>query len=174
MAALLDNPGFRAGLALALTVLLTAAAILLLGDGAYPWVKAVHVMAVIAWMAGLLYLPRLFVYHADAKPQSELSETLKVMERRLLTIIINPAMVITWALGLYLAVSGGWFSGSGWLHVKLLLVVILSGIHGLLSKATREFANDRNTRSARYYRILNEVPALLMIGIVILVIVKPF
>ena len=93
---------------------------------------------------------------------------------RALTIIINPAMVITWVLGLYLAVSGGWFSGSGWLHVKLLLVIILSGIHGLLSKATREFANDRNTRSPRYFRILNEVPALLMVGIVILVIVKPF
>jgi protoporphyrinogen IX oxidase len=165
--------GLRAAIALAVTVGLTALAIFMSGDAAYPWVKAVHVIAVIAWMAGMLYLPRLFVYHAEAKAGSELSETLKIMERRLLKIIINPAMIITWALGLWLAWSGGWFHAP-WLHGKLLLVVALTVVHGILAKATRLFAEDRNTRSTRFYRILNEVPAVLMIGIVILVIVKPF
>jgi protoporphyrinogen IX oxidase len=158
---------------LGVVVVAAIAAGLLMGDAAYPWLKALHVVAVIAWMAGLLYLPRLFVYHADAKPGSELSETLKVMERRLLTVIISPSMVLVWALGLYLAWNGGWFS-SGWMHGKLLLVVLLSGLSGFLSKATREFANDTNTRSARFYRFLNEAPAVLMVLIVLLVVVKPF
>jgi protoporphyrinogen IX oxidase len=121
----------------------------------------------------MLYLPRLFVYHADAKPQSELSETLKTMERRLLSIIMTPAMLLTWVLGLWLAMSGGWFA-AGWLHAKLLLVVGLSAAHMFLARSTREFAQDRNQRSSRFFRMINEVPAVLMIGIVILVVVKPF
>jgi len=139
----------------------------------YEWVKALHVIGVIAWMAGMLYLPRLFVYHCEAEPGSKQSETFKVMERRLLKAIINPAMVVTWVVGLYLAWSGGWFA-SGWLHAKLLLVLAMSGVHGMLSARVRDFALDRNTRSQKYYRIINEVPTVLMIGIVILVVVKPF
>ena len=142
-------------------------------SGLYLWFKAIHVVAVIAWMAGMLYLPRLFVYHTAAEPGSVQSETFRVMERRLLKAIINPAMVATWALGLWLAWDGGWFQ-SPWFHAKLLLVVILSAIHGLFSRWVRDFAADRNTRSQRFYRMINEVPTLLMIGIVILVVVKPF
>jgi len=118
-------------------------------------------------------LPRLFVYHCDAEVGSVQSETFKVMERRLLNAIINPAMVATWALGLWLAWDAGFFS-QAWLHAKLLLVVILSGIHGFFVRCVRDFAHDRNARSQRFYRILNEAPTLLMILIVILVVVKPF
>jgi putative membrane protein len=139
----------------------------------YDWIKALHVIAVISWMAGMLYLPRLFVYHCDAEIGSKQSETFKVMERRLLKAIINPAMILTWLLGLYLAWAGHWFS-AGWLHGKLLLVVILSGIHGFFARCVRDFAADKNSRSQKFYRIINEVPTLLMIGIVILVVVKPF
>jgi len=140
---------------------------------AYLWVKSLHVIAVIAWMAGMLYLPRLFVYHTAAKPGSETSETFKVMEKRLLRFIINPAMMVTWIAGLWMAWEIYGFQG-GWLHAKLLLVVLMSGLHGYLSKSTRLFAEDRNTRSAKHWRIINEVPTVLMILIVILVIVKPF
>jgi putative membrane protein len=139
----------------------------------YLWLKSFHVIAIIAWMAGMLYLPRLFVYHCEAAKGSIQSETFKIMERRLLKAIINPAMIAAWVLGLYLAFDGGWFT-SGWLHGKLLLVIGFSALHGVLVRRTREFAEDRNTRPARYYRILNEVPTVLMIGIVVLVIVKPF
>ena len=139
----------------------------------YEWVKVLHLISVISWMVGFLYLPRLMVYHNETEPGSETSETFKVMERRLLKAIINPAMVATWALGLWLAWDGGWFQ-SPWFHAKLLLVVILSAIHGLFSRWVRDFAADRNTRSQRFYRMINEVPTLLMIGIVILVVVKPF
>lgn len=139
----------------------------------YEWLKALHVLAVISWMAGMLYLPRLMVYHVDAPPGSVQSETFKVMERRLLKGIMNPAMIVTWALGLYLAWAAFGFKG-GWLHGKILLVVLLSGVHGYLVGRVRDFANDRNTKSGRFYRIINEVPAVLMVGIVILVIVKPF
>jgi protoporphyrinogen IX oxidase len=139
----------------------------------YEWAKALHVIAVIAWMAGMLYLPRLFVYHCEAAIGSVQSETFKVMERRLLKAIINPAMVVTWIVGLYLAWAGHFFS-AGWFHGKLLLVILMSGVHGFLSARVRDFAFDRNTRSQKFYRYLNEVPTILMIGIVILVIVKPF
>lgn len=139
----------------------------------YEWIKAIHVIAVISWMAGMLYLPRLFVYHCDAEVGSKQSETFKVMERRLLKAIINPAMVVTWVLGLYLAWSGGWYV-SGWFHVKLMLVLVMSGVHGLFTRWVRDFAHDRNTRDQKFYRIINEVPTVLMIGIVIMVIVKPF
>lgn len=139
----------------------------------YLWIKAFHVIAVIAWMAGMLYLPRLFVYHCDAEKGSVQSETFKVMERRLLKAIINPAMIVAWVLGLYLAWEGGWFR-SGWLHGKLALVLGLSAVHGLYARWVRDFAADRNTRPARFYRVWNEAPTLLLVGIVILVIVKPF
>ena len=139
----------------------------------YDWLKAFHVIAVIAWMAGMLYLPRLFVYHCDAPQGSIQSDTFKIMERRLLRAIMTPAMIVTWILGLVLAWQGGWWT-AGWLHGKLLLVVALSGAHGFLAASVRRFGEDRNERPARFYRIVNEVPTLLMIGIVILVIVKPF
>ena len=139
----------------------------------YEWIKALHVIAVISWMAGMLYLPRLFVYHCEAEIGSKQSETFKVMERRLLRAIINPAMIVTWLAGLYLAWTGHWFS-SGWLHAKFVLVIVLSGVHGFFSRWVKDFAADRNTRSQKFYRIINEVPTVLMIGIVILVVVKPF
>lgn len=139
----------------------------------YFWIKAFHVIAVIAWMAGMLYLPRLFVYHCDAPKGSIQSETFKIMERRLLKAIINPAMVVTWILGLVLMWLGGWYA-SGWFHAKFAFVLILSGVHGIYVRRLKDFAADRNTRPAKYYRILNEVPTVLMIGIVIFVIVKPF
>jgi putative membrane protein len=139
----------------------------------YLWIKAFHVIAIIAWMAGMLYLPRLFVYHSETQKGSIQSDTFKIMERRLLKAIINPAMIVAWVLGLILVWQGGWYA-SGWLHAKVLLVLILSGFHGFLSRLVKDFAADRNTRPARFYRMINEVPTVLMIGIVILVIVKPF
>lgn len=139
----------------------------------YEWLKALHIMAVISWMAGMLYLPRLMVYHVEAQRGSIQSETFKVMERRLLKGIMNPAMIVTWLVGLYLAWAAFGFKG-GWLHGKILLVVILSGIHGYLAGRVRAFAEDRNDKSGRFYRVLNEVPAVLMVGLVILVVVKPF
>lgn len=167
------SPGKRAAIALGATVAATAAAIFALGDAAYLWVKAVHVIAIISWMAGMLYLPRLFIYHCEAEKGSKQSETFKVMERRLLQIIINPAMLVSWVLGLWLAWQAGFFT-SGWFHAKLLLVVGLSAVHGYFSASVRAFAEDRNTKPPRHWRIVNEVPTLLMIGIVILVIVRPF
>jgi len=139
----------------------------------YVWIKALHVIAVIAWMAGMLYLPRLFVYHCEAEKGSPQSETFKVMERRLLKGIINPAMILTWLAGLYLVWAGGWYLAP-WFHAKFLLVLIMSALHGFLARYVKDFAADRNQRSQRFYRIINEVPTALMIGIVILVIVKPF
>ena len=139
----------------------------------YAWLKAFHIIAVIAWMAGMLYLPRLFVYHCDAPPRSPQSETFKVMEHRLLKVIINPAMVVTWVLGLWLAWQGGWLTAP-WLHAKVFLVLLLSALHGFMVRWVRDFAHDSNRHFARFYRIINEVPTILMIGIVILVVVKPF
>lgn len=142
-------------------------------EAAYLWVKAFHVMAVISWMAGMFYLPRLFVYHVDAPKGSQQSETFKVMERRLLRAIINPAMIASWLSGLWMA----WYvfhMKGGWLHLKLFLVFfLLSGFHGMLARWRREFAEDRNTHTAKFYRIMNEVPTLIMVAVVILVIVKP-
>lgn len=139
----------------------------------YEWIKALHVLAIISWMAGLLYLPRLFVYHAAAQAGSVQSETFKVMERRLLKAIMTPAMIVSWGAGLWLAWYASMFS-AGWFHAKLALVIAMSGAHGLLARHVRLFAADRNDKSGVYFRVLNEVPTLLMIGIVILVIVKPF
>jgi putative membrane protein len=141
----------------------------------YPWIKALHIISVVAWMAGLLYLPRLFVYHAGVAPGSEASETFKVMERRLLRAIMDPAMGATYLFGILLALTPGivdW--GSRWIEAKLLLVAALTAIHHALSRWQRDFAADRNRRPARFYRIVNEVPTLLLILIVVLVVVKPF
>lgn len=142
----------------------------------YPYVKAFHVISVIAWMAGMLYLPRLYVYHAQATPGSELSETLKVMERRLLKAIINPAMAAAWILGLILVFWYGVIDWSAdyWFHAKLTFVILLSAFHGSLSRWRKDFEADRNTRSQRFYRIANEVPTVIMIIVVLLVIVRPF
>ena len=137
------------------------------------WLKAFHIIAVIAWMAGMLYLPRLFVYHSAADVGSIQSETFKVMERRLLRAIMTPAMIATWLLGLWLAYQGGWFKAP-WLHAKLLLVFLLSGVHGMLSRYVKDFAADKRRKSAKFFRIINEVPTVLMILIVILAVVKPF
>ena len=137
------------------------------------WIKAFHVIAVIAWMAGMLYLPRLFVYHCDADVGSRQSETFKVMERRLLRIIINPAMILTWLLGLWLAWQGELYRAH-WLEAKFALVILMSGVHGILVRGVKDFGADRRRRSAKFYRILNEIPAVLMVVIVILVVVKPF
>jgi protoporphyrinogen IX oxidase len=144
-----------------------------LGEG-YLWVKVLHILAVISWMAGFLYLPRLFVYHCGAEPGSVQSETFKVMERRLLRGIMNPAMIVAWAAGLALAVDIEAWSGAGWFHAKLTLLVLLTGAHMALGRWRREFAADANRHSERFYRIINEVPAVFMVGIVILVVVKPF
>jgi putative membrane protein len=141
--------------------------------GLYPWLKALHVIAVIAWMAGIFYLPRLFVYHAVSAPGSEKSETFKVMERRLLRAIMNPAMIATWVFGLLVAFAGDWWSAP-WLHAKLVLVLAMTGFHGWLARCRRDFEQDRNRYSQRTYRIANELPTLLMILIVVLVVVKPF
>lgn len=139
----------------------------------YLWLKAFHVIAVIAWMAGMLYLPRLFVYHSETLKGSIQSETFKIMERRLLKAIMTPAMIVTWILGLWLAWQSGYYAAP-WLHAKFALVLAMSGVHGFLARTVKDFAADRNTRSQRFYRVINEVPTLLMIGIVILAIVKPW
>ncbi len=167
------SPAIRAGIALALTAAALAAAVLVFGRAAYDWIKAFHVIAVISWMAGMLYLPRLFIYHCDAAKGSPQSETFKIMEGRLLRVIINPAMIISWVLGLWLAWASG-FHKTGWFAAKLLAVIALSAAHGYFSAAVRAFAEDRNLKAAGHWRLMNEVPTVLMIAIVILVIVKPF
>ena len=139
----------------------------------YLWLKALHIIAVIAWMAGMLYLPRLFVYHATAKAGSALSETFKVMERRLLTFIMLPAMIVTWIVGIVLLLQGQWLSAS-WLHVKLLAVVAMTILHGIFAHWVNEFRFDRNRHSQKFYRIVNEIPTVLLIVIVVLATVKPF
>ncbi len=141
----------------------------------YPWTKAFHVMSLIAWMAGIFYLPRLYVYHCAVTRGSAESERFKVMERRLLKQIMTPAMLATWGFGLLLVLTPGvidWHAG--WWHVKLLAVLLMTGFHGAASKWRRAFLEDRNTRPDRFYRIANEVPTLLMLVIVIMVIVRPF
>jgi putative membrane protein len=137
------------------------------------WIKAFHVISVIAWMAGMFYLPRLFVYHTEAEAGTAESERFKVMERKLLKTIINPAMIATWIFGLTLAILTEVYK-EHWMQAKFALVVIMSGLHGYLVGRVRAFAQDRNDKPARFYRILNEVPPLLMVLIVILVIVQPF
>lgn len=142
--------------------------------GAYLWLKALHVISVIFWMAGMAYLPRLFVYHAEAAPGSEKSETFKVMERRLMRGIINPAMIATFLFGGLMIWANPDLLSQHWFHVKLTLVIVMSGLHGVFSRWRRDFEADRNKRPARFYRIWNEAPPVLVVFIVILVIVKPF
>ena len=141
----------------------------------YLVLVALHLLSVIAWMAGMMYLPRLFVYHVGAAPGGELSETLKVMERRLLRGIMNPAMISTWIFGVSLALYGGpaiWMSG--WFHLKVLFVLGISGMHGYYARVRKDFALDRNARSDKHFRVLNELPFLFLIAIVFLVLLKPF
>ena len=139
----------------------------------YPWIKALHIIAVIAWMAGMLYLPRLYVYHCAAEPGSPQSGTFKLMERRLLRAIINPAMIAAWGFGIWLAfLNDVW--GEGWFHGKLALLLGMQLIHAGYARWRRHFANDANRHSARFYRIMNEVPTVILIAIVILAVVKPF
>ncbi|RYG83668.1 MAG: protoporphyrinogen oxidase HemJ [Alphaproteobacteria bacterium] len=139
------------------------------------WVKALHVIAVLAWMSGLMYLPRLFVYHAESPEGSEKSETFKVMERRLYRGITTPAMIATWVFGLWLAFGFGIVDFSqGWMWLKAALVIGLSGVHGFFGRLLKDFANDRNTRSHKFFRMINELPFVIAIGIVVAVIVKPF
>ena len=143
-------------------------------DG-YGWLKVVHLLAVFSWMAGLFYLPRLMVYHADAAVGSPVSEQFKIMERRLLRAIMRPAMVVTWIFGVWLGIAGGWFeAGMYWLWLKVTAVIGLSGVHGVLERHVGLFARDQRVKSGVYYRVLNEVPTLLLIVVVTLVVLKPF
>lgn len=163
----------RAMVALALFALVSLLVLLYPPDDLYLWLKALHIVAVISWMAGLLYLPRLFVYHTDAPAGSEQSETFKVMEQRLYGVIMQPAMGLSWLIGLYLAWSVHGFQG-GWLHAKLFLVCLLTAVHLFYGRAVRAFARDENRRTGRQWRVWNEAPALLMILIVLAAVVKPF
>lgn len=140
----------------------------------YPWTKAIHIMAVMAWMAGLFYLPRLYVYHADVAPGTTESERFKLMEYRLLKQIMNPAMITTWLFGIILALTPGIIDWqSGWWHVKLLCVIMMTAFHMALGRWRKDFMNDANPRRGKFYRIANEVPTLLMIVIVIMIVVRP-
>ncbi|MGB0919817.1 MAG: protoporphyrinogen oxidase HemJ [Alphaproteobacteria bacterium] len=142
----------------------------------YLWVKALHVIAVISWMAGMLYLPRLFVYHTQVDVGSAESERFKVMEHKLMRVIINPAMVVTWLMGLTMVFTPGIIDWTVdiWFHVKFTLVILLSGVHGMFSKWRKDFAADQNQKSEKFFRLMNEAPTLMMIAIVIMVIVRPF
>lgn len=139
----------------------------------YAWIKGFHLIAVMAWMAGMLYLPRLYVYHADATAGSEMSETFKIMERRLLRFIINPAMIVAFAFGILMFVINNTLMQLPWMHIKLTLVVLMVVFHILLAKWRKDFANDRNKHTAKFYRVWNEVPTVLMIAIVLLAVIKP-
>jgi putative membrane protein len=163
----------RASVAIVFFVVLAAGLFVWRPDDLFLWVKALHLIAVISWMAGLLYMPRLFIYHTDAEPDSVQSETFKVMEQRLLRVIMNPAMMLTWLFGLYLAWSVYGFHGT-WLHLKIVLVVLLTAVHVFFSRSVKAFARDENHRSARFWRVMNEAPTVLMIVIVVLAVVKPF
>ncbi|MCP5361123.1 MAG: protoporphyrinogen oxidase HemJ [Hyphomicrobiales bacterium] len=145
-------------------------------DNYYLWLKALHIIAVISWMAGMLYLPRLFVYHTQVEKGSEASEMLKVMERRLLRYIINPAMIMSFIIGILLIIETklGAPGGAKWIHVKIGLLLLMVTVHGILARHRKQFVRDANIHSARYYRILNEIPTVLMIFIVILAVLKPF
>lgn len=139
----------------------------------YLWILSFHIICVIAWMAGMLYLPRLYVYHASLKPGSETSELFKIMERRLLRYIINPAMIAAWGFGIWLAVITKAYT-EGWFHAKLTLLVLMQILHAVFARARRNFENDRNTRPAKFYRLINEGVTVIMMAIVILAVVKPF
>ena len=170
---MMKSPGLLMLRAAVIALAVAAAMIWLIPSAGHLWLKALHIIAIISWMAGLLYLPRLFVYHCEAEAGSKQSETFKVMERRLLKAIMTPAMIASWAVGLWLAWDLSLF-GDLWFQLKLLLVLALTWVHWFLANSVEEFAEDRNQRPQRFYRFINEVPTLLMIGIVILVIVRPF
>lgn len=140
----------------------------------YDWLKALHIIAVISWMAGMLYLPRLFVYHARARKGFEPSETFKIMERRLLKFIMNPAMIATFIFGGLMLWANPALFQEGWMHAKITLVLLMAGLHGFFAKTVKVFAKDANTRDDKFYRYLNEAPTLLLIIIVVLVFIKPF
>jgi protoporphyrinogen IX oxidase len=140
----------------------------------YLWFKALHIIAMVAWMAGMLYLPRLYVYHASAEKGSDKSETFKVMERRLLRAIMNPAMIVTFLIGGLMIAANPAIMQQGWIHVKLALVLGMAGIHGFYAICRKDFERDMNTRSPAYYKIWNEIPTVLMIVIVLLAVAKPF
>ena len=140
----------------------------------YLWLKALHLIAMVAWMAGMFYLPRLFVYHTTAPVGSDQSETFKVMERKLLKVIINPAMIATWVIGLLMLVAQPVWLSQGWMHVKLTALVALSVFHMMLARWCRQFANDQNQRSQRFYRMANEIPTLLLIAVILMAVLKPF
>lgn len=143
--------------------------------GLYPWLKAIHLIAAFAWMAGMFYLPRLYVYHAEAGANTPQAKTFKVMERRLLKVIMNPAMIVTIAVGLWLAFGADAVDlKAGWLHVKIGLVVLLTALHGFLAKWRKDFEADRIPHSSKFFRVVNEIPTVLLIGIVIMVVVRPF
>lgn len=139
----------------------------------YEWILVGHIVSFVAWMAAIFYIPRLFVYHVTVEKGSAQSETFKVMERRLLKAIMTPAMLSTWVFGLWLMVLGEHYQ-SGWFHAKISLVVLMSAFHMFCARWTRDFATDNSDKSERFFRLVNEVPTVLMILIVILVIVKPF
>ena len=145
-------------------------------DNLYLWVKALHIISFTAWLAGMFYLPRLFAYHAEQEKGSQTSELFKVMERRLLKVIMNPAMIFTWIFGVWLVVITGYGGPGtgGWIHAKIVLVLAMSGLHGYLSARVKAFAADKNTKDGKFYRIINEVPTVLLIGIVFLAVLKPF
>ncbi len=141
----------------------------------YLWLKALHIIFVVCWMAGMLYLPRLFVYHSKVPPKSEAAEMFKVMERKLMRGIMLPCMIATFLLGIALAVKTNAFGpGNGWFHAKLLLVLVMAGLHGMMSKYRKAFARDEYVKTERYFRIFNEIPAVLMVVIILLVVLKPF
>ena len=140
----------------------------------YLWLKALHLIAMVSWMAGMFYLPRLFVYHTTAPAGSAQSETFKVMERKLLKVIINPAMIATWVIGLLMLVAQPVWLTQGWMHVKLTALVGLSVFHMMLARWCRQFAEDANQRSGKFYRMANEVPTVLLIVIVLVAVLKPF
>lgn len=143
--------------------------------GLYPWLKAVHLIAAFAWMAGMFYLPRLYVYHAEAGPNTPQAKTFKIMERKLLRVIMNPAMIVTVAVGLWLVFGADAVDWkAGWLHVKIALVALLVVFHGFLAKWRKDFEADRIPHSSRFFRIVNEAPTVLLIGIVVMVVVRPF
>jgi putative membrane protein len=156
-----------------ITCVIAGGLVWLMPSGAYQWLKTLHILAIISWMAGLLYLPRLFVYHCEAEAGSRQSETFKTMERRLLKGIMYPAMIASWSSGLWLAWDLALF-GELWFQAKFALVLVLTWVHWFYDNCMVEFAEDRNLRPQRFYRFMNEVPTLLMIGMVTLVIVRPF
>ncbi len=140
----------------------------------YLWIQAFHLIAVIAWMAGMLYLPRLYVYHAQSKVGSDQSETFKIMERRLLRFIMNPAMILTFIFGILMIVANPTIFQGGWMHVKITAVILMAILHMMLSKWRKNFAADKNTHDAKFYKIWNEAPTALLILIIIMAVVKPF